>query len=155
MVQSYILDTSSIMAIPYHYPEHNAKEKVWKGIIQLIEVDRLKTIQIVLNELKRNADRSDGAHLRLGRVPKGKLLIDWRPFLPRAGQIADAFPRLSPYLNPTIKADTLIIAIAEKYGYIVVCNESESKKNMPLACDYFHVGCKILGDFVRTEKLDR
>ncbi len=143
------------MAIHHHYPEPSVKEKVWVGIFDLIEADRLKTIDIVLTELEDNAEYSDGAHLRLAKADSNKLIVPWHPFVLRAGEIADKFSKLQPANHPKTKADTLIIAIAEDRKSTVVCNESRTsprKRNMILACKYYNVHCDILADFVKREK---
>jgi len=151
-LHSYILDTSSIMAIPHLYPQ--TKERIWDGILQLINNDRLKTIEIVLEELERNIEYANGSLDRLDQF-RDKLLIPWSPLLLRAGEIAGQFPRISPHNNPRIKADPLVIAAAERDELTVVCDESRGsrRRNMHVACRELRVRCRILGDFVRDENL--
>lgn len=153
-LHSYILDSSSIMALPYQFPA--TKATIWEGIKRLVEAGRLKTVERVLEELERNTGHADGADLRLREV-QDRLLVPWQPLLLRAGQIASRFPRLSPRDNPRMKADTLVLAAAEAHGLTVVCNESRlsRRRQMPAACDYYQIRCRNLLEFVLDEQLER
>jgi len=151
-LRSYILDTSSIMAIPYQFP--HTKDTIWNGITRLIEAGRLKSIELVIEELKRHAVSAENAHVRLEPY-KDCLLIPWHPLLTRAGVIAHDCSYLSPPNNPRLKADPFIIAAAEVHNLTVVCDESYfHRRKMPAACQQFHVPCVRLLDFVSDENLE-
>jgi len=142
------------MAIHHQYP--TTKDNIWNGIKRLFDAGRLKTIQHVIDELIRNAERANRSYIRLKEMGK-ELLIPWTPHLERAGEIAYKYPRLSPYNNPRTKADTLVVAAAEYYDLTVVCNESRTgrRRTMHIACKELNIRCRLLSEFVEDHRLDR
>ena len=140
------------------------KERIWSGIITLVEAGSLVTVRAVRHELKNNAP---DCHRRFRNVWGKFVKRDTPPLLIEAGQILDSYPSLVRSLdrrtNDREPADPYIIAYALlNAGVRVVTNElpksrrspnNRSGYRIPDVCDDLNLGWMSLADLVRAENL--
>lgn len=127
---SYLIDTDAIA----HVENRPDSESVIRGMLAQVDGGQLKTVEQVLDELKRWPAIHDMFNRRR-RVMIVRQYI--APVMTLAGQISDDFPflyDLTGSRNPD-PADPWLIACSKHYGLTLVTDERQlSEKKIPFVC---------------------
>jgi hypothetical protein len=146
--KGYAVDTSSFMQIHRDYTLDRA-EMIWVGIIGLISTGRLKSVAIVLDELKRN-DPSAFAQLQPHRRA---LVVPVTPLFQAAGTVSRECQPVARPRGLKDRADPWVIALAMVRDLTVVCDEGKAATKMPACCQHLGVKCINLAGLIAAEGL--
>ena len=162
---SYLVDTSSLVGVERLDVLNHEREEIWQMIIDLLEGGRMQLLDIVLVELRRNADGDTDDTERFRRALEH--LHGWRraPATLRTkgnltpmdlrylSEITDQFPTMSSVGMLGERADPYLVCIGLTGGYVVVTEESRSiSSKIPAACAHFDVECISLADLIERER---
>lgn len=134
--EGFAVDTSSFMAIGENY-DGREREAVWQRVIELVTRGRIKTVRLVMEELRRNdAD----AYSRLAPLRRLLVVVD-DELAGAAGRIARQFPRMARPLSTREKADQWVVAVGEVKGLTVVTQEGNAPGKIPATCRALELAC--------------
>ena len=147
----YLIDTSSWLNIDLRADA----EDVWRLVVGLIEQGRIVTCAQVLQELRD----SPIYMLRLKpyevALQAGDKNSDDPTFLLHVGKVTYAHPGMSKATGWKTPADPYVVALAELEGYVVVADESNTKRptrKIPGVCQQRKIRCMTLAQFVSACK---
>lgn len=144
--EGYAIDTSSLIEIEVGYATKE-RAAIWDCLTQLIVGGKLKSVEFVLEELKRN---QESVHQRLQPLRDILVvpLVDvWEP----AGVIARRFPTMSGVGRRPEKADAWVVGLASALHLTVVCNESKQRLKMPYVCAQIGIQCVKVHQLISAE----
>lgn len=124
------------MAIGENYdgPE---REAVWQRVIELATGGRIKTVRLVMEELRRNDADAYGRLAPLRRI----LVVVDDELIGAAGRITRQFPRMARPWSPREKADQWVVALGEVRGMTVVNQEGKAPGKIPATCRALELDC--------------
>lgn len=128
----YCIDTSALIAAWYERYKPNRFPKLWLQFDALIEVQRLMSSVMVLDECSR---RSPELHEWLKERPAMFLPPD-AAVQARVGHIVNTYTGLVMQGKEKFAADPFLIATAEVHGFTVVTEETgpDSLRKIPGVC---------------------
>lgn len=141
----YLIDTSAWLNID----ARTDSESVWQLIVALIEQGRIVVCAQVLVELRENPIYM----LRLKPYEKALQAGDRDDpdFLQHVGRITHDHPAMSKATSAKTPADPYVVALAECEDYIVVADESSTKRpnrKIPGVCKQRKIRCLTLAKFI-------
>jgi hypothetical protein len=146
----YVIDTCSLRQLGRWQPPPSL-ERMWTGMISLVEQELVKTSEFVWREL-----RSGAPQIAERLVNYHDLLVE--PISVeiglQAGLINQQFPKMCHPTSATERADPWIIAIAKVHGAMVVTEEDGKKRpeaKIPFACSKLGVKVISLRELLENE----
>jgi hypothetical protein len=158
MPDTYCVDTSSFLKVYENYSV-TTRQRVLNGLDALTQAARLRTVRVVLDEVKRHNELL-GEWLQ-GR--RGQLLLPDNDQLQVAAfGVVRQFPDLfDPRLN-RLQADPFVVGAAQ-INYLVVVTEelpshrrrqrSQNELHIPDVCAQLGIRCINLEDLLRIENV--
>jgi hypothetical protein len=147
----YLIDSSAWLNIV----ERTDADDVWSLIVSLIKQGRVVACAQVLGELRE----SDIYLSRLKPYEKALLAGDHPgddvAYLQHVGRITHEYPAMSKATGRRTPADPYIVALAELENYVVVTDESKTKRpnrKIPGVCQQRGIRCITLDQFVTAVK---
>lgn len=153
----YLVDTNSWIKVQEMDVPEERREALWQRLEALAGEGRIRTVQVVIEEAKRN---SPEAHGRL------KVLKQYADFeIRKREQLADPEERrvlreveqrsrtLARNTKGREKADAYLIAAAETRGFTVVSEEGNGAGKIPDVCRQRGAACVALLELVVGEGL--
>ena len=155
----YLVDTSSLVDIERQPSFAARRESIWVLIHRLIEQRRLDLLDIVLDELDRNADTLyfERCIDQLSRYRSSSTILRAKTLLtpmssPQLAEIFARFGKMSGVGKRRPKADPYLVYFGAVDLYVVVTEESRTASNrIPAACAYFGVECISLAELIERE----
>ena len=153
------MDTSSLVEIEQGQRSAAERDDVWRMVVDLLEVGRVRLLDIVWDELRRN---KEGAYfdrvlrrLRDYNLPRFKLAA--KPALTpmdfqHLADITARYPKMSGIGARGECADPYLVCLGRAGGYVIVTEESPLfDDRIPAACKHYDVECINLAQMVERE----
>jgi hypothetical protein len=149
----YEIDTSSLLNIDGRADA----EETWALIIDLTKKGRIVICGPVLEELRDNPMYA----LRFKPYEKALQAGDRRndaEYLQAVGKVTHDHPAMSRATGVRTPADPFVVALAELEKYVIVCDESRTKRpnrKIPGVCKKLGIRCITLIEFVAAVKSEK
>lgn len=146
----YLIDTSAWLNIERR-PD---AEAVWQLVSNLIADDRIVACAQVLGELRDDPVYLSRLKQHENALRAGDHKSDDPEYLMHVGKIAHQHPGMSRAVGKRTPADPYVVALAEREGYVVVCDESTKRANRKMSgvCQQRNIACLTLAQFIAKEK---
>lgn len=141
----YVIDTSAWS----NMQDRPDFENVWRIVVTLIEQGRIVAPAPVFDELENEAIVKRML-LYEKALRAGDEKSDNPEYLLHVGRITHKFPSMCKARSKKTPADPYVIALAEREGYVVVCDESTKRPNrkIPGVCRNLEIPWKTLDEFI-------
>ena len=152
----YVLDTNALIRATTLRVDADLQDRIWTNLGGLMDDGRATTVDVVFDELKRNApecfDRVQARRAAPFMVRKRQLMVvECAPVLQR---VLNDFPSMSGVGQPRDKADAWLVTLAATRGHVMVTQESrDHDQKIPAACRVLDVECIDLLELVIREGL--
>lgn len=152
----YMLDTSSLRRVDELQVERDQIERIWTGILSLVENGRAMTVEPVYGELERGAPDT---YKRLRQYRTTPFMIRMTEQLRREDvkivqELCKSFPKLCRHSQHNRQAaDSWLIAAANTRNLTVVTEEGRGLQAIPKVCESLDIPCIALLDLVLREGL--
>jgi hypothetical protein len=153
MADAYLVDTSSFLKIYEDYPVTH-RQLILNGLDPLIQISRIRTVRVVLDEVSRNNERlgdwlqEHKDHLLL---PNDDQLIH------AAFLITRSFPDIYDEKRNYLQADPFLVGAAQTYNLVMVTDElprhlrrrrSQNERHIPDVCSELGIRCLNLSQML-------
>lgn len=153
------MDTSSLVEIERGERSAAERDDVWRMVVDLLEVGRVRLLDIVWDELRRNKEDAyfDRVLLRLRgyNLPRFKLAAkpSLTPMdLQHFADLTTRYPKMSGIGARGERADPYLVCLGRSGGYVVVTEESPiASDRIPAACRHYGVECINLAQMLERE----
>lgn len=155
----YLMDTSSLVEIERGERSAAERDDVWRMVVDLLVVERVRLLDIVWEELHRNADGEyfDRVLRRLRGYNRARFKLAAKPSLTpmdlqHLADITTRYPKMSGIGALGERADPYLVCLGRAGGYTVVTEESQIVDDrIPAACRYYDVECINLAQMIERE----
>ncbi len=141
------MDASSLLGIAEQFTPAE-QDEIWALLERLVDAQRLKTVRLVVEEVRRNDDIT---FRRLVSV-RQRIVVADAELTSSVGPIVQRFPRMSRPWSTRDKADPWLVALAQAQSLTVVTEEADRPGKIPHACRQLGVGCCTLAKMVAVER---
>lgn len=153
------MDTSSLVEIEQGERPAAERDDMWQMVVDLLEAERVRLLDIVWEELHRNAeDEYFGRVLqRLRGYNRARFKLAAKPSLTpmdlqHFADITARYPKMSGIGARGERADPYLVCLGRAGGYVIVTEESPLfDDRIPAACKHYDVECINLAQMVERE----
>lgn len=143
----YLIDTSAWLDIDFR-PD---SDDVWRLVVNLIKQGRIVACAQVLGELHENPIYISRLKPYEEALQAGDRKSDDPDYLLHVGRITHDHPAMCKATGPKTPADSYVVALAELEGYVVVADESSTRRpnrKIPGVCQQRGIRCITLAQFI-------
>lgn len=153
------MDTSSLVEVERGERSAAERDDVWRMVVDLLVSKRVRLLDIVWEELRRNKDDEyfDRVLWRLRDYNRTRFKLATKPSLTPIelrylAEITTQYPQISSVGMLGERADPYLVCLGRSGGYTVVTEESPNiSTRIPAACNHYGVECINLAQMIERE----